>query len=234
MSTHSSYKAEFDGYATEYDAALEQGLAVSGEDKHYFARGRAMWLADCLAKLGERPARALDFGCGTGTSAPFLHEIVGAESVTGVDNSAKSLEVARAHHGSDKTQFMLLDEHKPKEQIDLSFCNGVFHHIPPAQRRGAVDYIHRSLRPGGLFSFWENNPWNPGTRYVMSRIPFDRDAITLTPPEARRLLQDGGFEILRTDFLFIFPRMLRALRFIEPHVSRLPLGTQYQVLCRKR
>jgi hypothetical protein len=25
----------------------------------------------------------------------------------------------------------------------------------------AVDYVYRSLRPGGLFAFWENNPWNP-------------------------------------------------------------------------
>jgi hypothetical protein len=35
----------------------------------------------------------------------------------------------------------------------------------------------------------ENNPWNPGTRYVMSRIPFDRDAIPLTPSAARHLLK---------------------------------------------
>jgi hypothetical protein len=30
----------FDEYADGYDAALTQGLSVSGEDKHYFARGR--------------------------------------------------------------------------------------------------------------------------------------------------------------------------------------------------
>ena len=67
----------------------------------------------------------------------------------------------------------------------------------------------------------------------MSRIPFDRDAIPLTPYEARHLLQAGGFEALRTDFLFIFPRMLRWFRGIEPLLSKLPLGAQYQVLCRK-
>ena len=58
-------------------------------------------------------------------------------------------------------------------------------------------------------------------------------ALALTSPEARRLARAGGFTILRTDFLFIFPRMLSWLRGIEPLVSRLPLGTQYQVLCRK-
>jgi hypothetical protein len=93
--------------------------------------------------------------------------------------------------------------------------------------------IARSPRPGGLFAFWENNPWNPGTRYVMSRIPFDRDAVTLIPPEARQLLQKAGFEILRTDFLFIFPGVLKWLRWIEPSISHLPFGAQYQVLARK-
>ena len=40
-------------------------------------------------------------------------------------------------------------------------------------------------------------------------------------------------EVLRTDFLFIFPRVLKWLRWIEPLVSRLPLGGQYLVLGRK-
>jgi hypothetical protein len=67
----------------------------------------------------------------------------------------------------------------------------------------------------------------------MSRCAFDRDAIMLTPQEARRLLRNGGFEILRTDYRFIFPRALRGLRKIEDLVYRLPLGTQYLILCRK-
>ena len=109
-------------------------------------------------------------------------------------------------------QFLLFDDYQPNERIDLVFCNGVFHHIPPDQRAAVVDYIYRTVRPGGMFALWENNPWNPGTRYVMSRISFDRDAITLTAPETRRLLISGGFEILRTDFLFIFPRLLSWFR----------------------
>ena len=113
------------------------------------------------------------------------------------------------------------------------YCNEVFHHIPSHERLAIVDYVYRSLRPGGLFAIWENNPWNPGARYVKSRIPFDRDAAMLTPAETRCMLRAGCFKILRTDFLFIFPRMLFWLRGIEPFVSRLPLGAQYQVLARK-
>jgi hypothetical protein len=114
----------------------------------------------------------------------------------------------------------LISEYQASGQTDLAYCNGVFHHIPLA-------------RAGGLFSFWENNPWSLTTRYVMSRCTFDRDAIMLSPPETRSLLRRGGFEVLRTDFRFIFPRKLRALRKIEDFVYRVPLGTQYQILCRK-
>jgi hypothetical protein len=55
----------------------------------------------------------------------------------------------------------------------------------------------------------------------------------LTPAEARVLLVNGSFEVLRTDYRFIFPHALRALRKTEDFVYRLPLGTQYQILCRK-
>ena len=68
----------------------------------------------------------------------------------------------------------------------------------------------------------------------MRRIPFDRDAILLPAPEARQLLLAGGFEIVRIDFQFIFPRMLKWLRGLESQLARWPLGAQYQVLCRKR
>ena len=105
--------------------------------------------------------------------------------------------------------------------------------IPVQERPAVINYISRSLGPGGLFALWENNPWNPGARIVMKRIPFDRDAIMLSALEAKRLLRDAGFEILRVDFLFIFPRALGWLRWLEPPLSRLPFGAQYQVLGRK-
>jgi SAM-dependent methyltransferase len=232
-SRESFSKADFDEFSADYDVALAHGLSVSGEGKDYFARGRIAWVAKCLRQMEKKPRSVMDFGCGIGTAVPFIHEIVAPEFIFGVDVSLKSLEVARQGNKSEGLTFLLLSEYKPEEQMDLIFCNGVFHHIPVGDRATKINYIYDSLRPGGLLAFWENNPWNPGTRYVMSRIPFDRDAVTLTPPEARRMLAARGFEVLRTDFLFIFPRMLRWLRGLETLVSRLPFGAQYQILCRK-
>ena len=163
----------------------------------------------------------------------LLQEAFHAESVVGVDPSAESIEMASRAYGTSTIKFQRIQQYRPQEEIDLAYCNGVFHHIPISHRLATARYVWQALRPGGIFVFWENNPWNPGTRYVMSRIPFDRDAITLSSSEAKKLLRFAGFAILRTDYLFIFPRLLRLLRSLEPLMSRLPFGTQYQVLCQK-
>jgi SAM-dependent methyltransferase len=223
----------FDDYAQHYDDALNRGLAATGEAKDYFARGRIQWLSRCLENFGECPKLLMDFGCGDGSTSEFLLAMNQESTVVGVDTSEKSLELATRKYGSRRASYQSIAQYEPKGELDLAYCSGVFHHIPLAERASAVNYVFRSLRPGGLFSFWENNPWNPGTRYVMSRIEFDRDAITLTPPEAASLLQAGGFEILRKDSHFYFPKSLNWLRWMEPHLVRLPLGGQYHVLCRK-
>lgn len=174
----------------------------------------------------------MDFGCGTGSATPFLLNELKLDSLVGVDASVQSVEFAKRTHGN-RARFGSVAEYRPAALFDLVFCNGVFHHISLGDRVAAVDTVYSSLRPGGLFAFWENNPWNPGTRYVMHRIPFDRHAITLSPRVARCLLRERGFEVIRTDFLFFFPRFLAWLRPLEGGLARLPLGAQYQILCRK-
>jgi SAM-dependent methyltransferase len=226
-------KSEFDDYAGSYDAALNQGLALSGESKEYFAHERVRWLAGRLAELGVRPARVLDYGCGTGGTSPELLEQLHAQLVVGVDESRESLDVACKAHTDSRLQFSPLGDLQPSGQFQAAYCNGVFHHVEPEQRLDALGYVHRSLADGGYFGFWENNPWNPGTRLVMRRIPFDRDAKLLSPPYARALLTRAGFHVLRTDSLFIFPRALSALRPLETRLARFPVGAQYMVLCRK-
>ncbi|KAF0244954.1 MAG: SAM-dependent [Planctomycetota bacterium] len=224
---------EFDAYAADYDAALDEGLSATGEDHLYFARGRIRHLARVLPAAAAHPARVLDFGCGVGTASPLLIEILGAGKVVGVDVSEKCLQVARSRHASGSSEFLSVGAHSPAADFDLAYCNGVIHHVPPPERHRCLNHIARSLRPGGIFAFFENNPWNPGTRHVMARTAFDRDAVTLSPPAGRRLVSEAGFEIMRTDFLFYFPRILKAFRFLEGLGRKVPLGAQYLVLCRK-
>jgi SAM-dependent methyltransferase len=220
----------FDSYACDYEEALNRGLALSGESKDYFAAGRLAWLSRCLKSLNIEVRRVLDFGCGTGTATPLFFDVLGAQSVVGVDPSEMSLSVAREKFAGLPVSFQLVEEFTPQADIDLAFCNGVFHHIPISERQASANYIAKALRPDGLFAMWENNPWSPAARYVMSRIPFDRDAVMVWPGEARRMAEQAELSILRTDYAFIFPKMLQFLRVLEPSLRRLPVGAQYQVL----
>jgi hypothetical protein len=115
----------------------------------------------------------------------------------------------------------------------LVYSNGTFHHIHPVDRAGEIRMIFECLAPDGLFALWENNPWNLGTRLVMKRIPFDRDAKPLSYLEAQKLLTRCGFRIVATSFHFYFPALLRTLRRFEPYLERLPLGAQYCVLAQR-
>src|SRR6267378_3079344 len=115
----------FDEYAANYDAALTEGISVSGENKEYFAAGRIQWLAKQLKALEHTPTSILDFGCGAGSASPYLLELKGCSSICGVDTSIESLAVARLGHGAPNVRFMANAEYKPQEEFELAFCNGV-------------------------------------------------------------------------------------------------------------
>jgi len=224
----------FDGYADSYSDALRQGLAVSGESQFFFAEKRINWFANRARALGCRPQSILDFGSGQGSSTRLLLDALGGSEAVGMDTSAALIATAKQSNTDARIKYLqIAASTRAEESFDCAYTNGVFHHIAIAERADACRFVFNSLRPGGLFALWENNPWNPGTRYVMRRIPFDRDAVTLTIPEAVGLASGVGFEVLDVDSLFFFPRQLRALRGLEPLLSRTRLGAQYMVFCRK-
>mgnify|MGYP006268618939 CR=1 FL=1 len=144
----------------------------------------------------------------------------------------KSISTNTLFYG-DNLPILRNRDYFPDASVDLVYTNGVFHHIPPQERGAALGFIRRALRPGGILAFWENNPWSLAARYVMSRIPFDRDAVMCSAGTARRLARASGFGVLRTDYLFVFPRALDRLRPVEAWLHGLPVGAQYQVLCHR-
>jgi SAM-dependent methyltransferase len=216
----------------EYTRMLSQGIRLSGEDQTFFINGRLKDLKATLA--GWEPRRILDFGCGLGLGATALARVFPQAEVVGVDAAEEAVRYAQNEHGSGRIRFQTLDQPLEKDAFDLAYCNGVFHHILPQERIHAATLVRQALKPGGHFALFENNPWNPGTRMVMARIPFDRDAIPLPPPENARLLREAGFEITRSlRFLFYFPKPVAFLRFAEPWLASLPLGAQYYALAQK-
>jgi trans-aconitate methyltransferase len=175
----------------------------------------------------------MDFGCGTGSTIPLFFDVLGAERVIALEDSVELLSVASRQYAGSRVTLARPSSFHEVGSCDLVFCSAVFHHVPPAARSAVARQIHTYLRPDGLLALWEHNSWSPAARYMMSRCEFDRGARPIAAPSARKMLAEAGFEILATDFLFIFPRFLRTLRWSERPLASFPLGAQFQVLAQK-
>ena len=216
----------------EYDSMLHQGLKISGMAKEYFIHGRIKDLLKVLPE-GLKISNILDYGCGIGDTTNILKTYFKYVEITGTDLSIEALNYAKEKYSDSSIKFIPLNQ-IPKCYFDLVYVNGVFHHIEPNKRLEAMNAISDFLKPKGFFSFFENNPWNIGTKIIMKRIPFDRDAQPLNSFNAKKLLKNSGFEkALSTHYLFYFPNVLSFLHFIEKFLVRLPLGAQYFILARK-
>ena len=233
MKSADGSKPEFDKFARDYEALFKPWLKIAGASREYFARSRVNWLSYLLRNQEIASRRVMDFGCGTGMSLPLLADILGAEQVIGLDTSEESLAFARASVGRRSVQLATPSKYLPQQELDLVFCNGVFHHIPVAERAAAVNYVYRCLRPGGMFAMWENNPWNPMQSFAMKHSEIDTNAIPLPPSESRQLVASERFSVTRTDYLFFFPGCFSWLHPMERWLIKVPLGAQYQILARK-
>ena len=226
-------RAEFDKSARDYEALFSPWLKIAGAPRGYFAQSRVNWLACLLREEGIAPKRVMDFGCGTGMSLSLLANTFGAERVIGLDTSEESLAVARESAGSWPVELATPDQYVPQEDLDLVFCNGVFHHIPATEQGAAMNFVYSCLRPGGMFAMWENNPWNPIHAFAMKHSEIDENAVPLSPPESHRLVASERFRVIRTDYRFFFPGYFSWLHPLEKWLVKVPLGAQYQILAVK-
>lgn len=225
--------APFDRHAGDYELECMRGLALTGESKAYFAQSRLEFLHGWWRASGRsEPTAIVDFGCGIGDVTRLIAAMFPSSRVYGIDTSSECLKRAREGTTSERISFHVSREVGDNEipRAELVHINGVLHHVEPSGRAELMRTVGRLAADDGVVAVFENNPANPGTRLVMSRIAFDRDAVPLWPSETRRLLQQAGVRVFETAFLFFFPRMLSALRPIEKHLVRLPLGGQYVVL----
>jgi SAM-dependent methyltransferase len=214
----------------EYEAMLQQGIALTGNDRYFFINGRFDFMMgrDSDSLLGKK---ILDFGCGTGDGAAELARRFPESVVYGFDPSEKAIEFARYRHLSERLHFV--DKQALKEiQFDLIFLNCVLHHIEPEKRQETVCFLASLLSPEGRIWIFENNPANPGTRWAMYRNPFDKGVIKIWPGELKKMLRQAGLEIRDRGFLFFFPQWLSFFRPLEKFLFSFPLGGQYALMAK--
>jgi 2-polyprenyl-3-methyl-5-hydroxy-6-metoxy-1,4-benzoquinol methylase len=119
--------------------------------RKYFVEPHLPLFADFLSMKGKK---VLEIGCGIGTTT--MSFVQNGATVTAVDLSEKSLELARARaevYGvQDKVTFYQANAEElsssiPAEKYDLIFSFGVIHHTPHPER--LLAQLSAFLKPGG-------------------------------------------------------------------------------------
>jgi SAM-dependent methyltransferase len=224
----------FDRYRECYSDAVNSALDIPGFNVDYFTRVKSDYIRDIVATGFECPnkLRALDVGCGVGNYHSLLRG--NFAELVGVDVSPECVDAASKRN--DGGRYDTYDgEHLPYEDnaFDVAFTICVLHHVPPGQWPGFTAEIHRIIRPGGLAIIFEHNPYNPITRRIVNRCPFDKDAVLLRASTTRGLLEDAGFSDVRSRSILTVPAGTKFLRRVDGWLSGLPLGAQYVATGRK-
>ena len=208
----------------EYEAMLNKGIGLTGNDRHFFIRGRFDFMGRFLKN--RPPETILDFGCGTGDASAELAARHPGAQVFAWDPAERALAFANDKHRYAGLSF-ISEETMLQMQFDLIFLNCVLHHIRPEHRQETVDKLAGLLSPGGSLWIFENNPLNPGTRWAMYRNPFDDGVVKVWPRQLGKMMKKAGLAIRGRGFLFYFPQWLAWFRPLEQFLHALPLGGQY-------
>jgi SAM-dependent methyltransferase len=224
---------EFNEYASNYEAVINDYVGVFGQPQEFYTRAKANHLRHILdAKRGTRPLDVLDIGCGHGLIHPYLSE-AGCR-LTGIDMAKNAIEMARRRN--PHVNYDVYDGFRlpyPEETFDVIFTICVMHHLPVDQRDIFVSEARRVLRRGGSFVIFEHNKLNPLVQWIVARIPFDRNAVLLTSWHTQKLMRNAGFREIKCNHILFFPFDVPLLRNAEAYLGWLPMGAQYYVAATK-
>jgi SAM-dependent methyltransferase len=212
----------------EYEAMLQKGIALTGNDRHFFIHGRFDFMLS-RSCMKENPGKILDFGCGTGDATAELARRYPDAIIYGYDPAVKAMDFARNEHQMARLHFVD-DSDLKRMQFDLIFLNCVLHHILPENRQETIQLLSGLLQSEGQLWIFENNPANPGTCWAMYRNPFDKGVVKIWPGELSKMLRKAGLEIKDRGFLFFFPQWLSFFRPLEKFLTSFPLGGQYALM----
>ena len=219
---------DFDGYAIDYEDAVDQSISFTGRHSAFFAN-RKVEVLDEIVRTRIGPLNGLsvlDVGCGTGTTDQFLMSRVGG--LDGVDISEKMLEKARTNV-PDGT-FRWYDGQQlpfPDESFDVVLAICVLHHVPISQRFKLINEMVRVTRTRGIVAIFEHNPLNPLTRRAVNSCELDSEAVLLPPRETLNLLKEASRGQPEHHHYLFSPLGGGVGRWLDRRLRRLPLGGQY-------
>jgi 2-polyprenyl-3-methyl-5-hydroxy-6-metoxy-1,4-benzoquinol methylase len=177
--------------------------------------------------------RVLEIGCGIGTDT--INFARNGASVTAVDLSEKSLEMARKHAEifglADRIRFFhgsaeQLEQVVPPETFDLIYSFGVIHHTPHPER--VLEQLGSYSRPGTTVKFmvYNRHSWKVfwilltygkcqfwWLKELIARYSEAETGCPVTysysPRELRELMERHGFRVKQVQIEHIFPYRIR-------------------------
>jgi ubiquinone/menaquinone biosynthesis C-methylase UbiE len=222
--------SEFDRHAATYASAVNDSIAFSGLKVDTFVRAKLFHLRRIFKQHGILPSdRVVDVGCGVGTYEMSLVE--DWPNIAGIDVSQES--IVQARQNCPGVSFSSFDgKQMPFESgsVAAAFAICVWHHVPVEDWSLFLMEIFRILRPGGILAVFEHNPWNPLTRWAVERCVFDKDAVLLSMPQARRRMSAAGFSLKQSEYILSVPATTGVAGQIDRWLGSVPTGAQYLVV----
>jgi SAM-dependent methyltransferase len=225
-------KAEFDSLAETYYEEHKKNIKITGEDPEYFAEYKIVDLADWCKKNSISSYNIADFGCGIGNSIPHFRKYFPAATLSCMDVSEQSLQLARKRFPGNENRLLIENEKIPLPEAsqDLVFSACVFHHISPEEHHHWFSELVRVTRPGGILAIYEHNPLNPLTAHAFNTCPLDENACMIPSHQLRRKCAVAGWKNPSISYKLFFPGFLSKLRPLEKKMGWLFLGAQYRLL----
>lgn len=226
---------EFDRIAEGYHAGFDDPVKkMLGESARSFLAPKIKLLTQALRRarpdLLSRPEALLDFGCGAGDFLNELSEAFPLWTLEGCDVSPGMLTEARKRLGAKAEKIKLwqiTDGFLPTSTYDVITVVCVLHHMLPEMWSDSLKNVTAALKPGGLLAIFEHNPWNPITRWMVSRTEVDRNAQLLSVPTLKRNIPIREFKSVELKNFLFFPPRLDFLMPCEMRLSGIPVGGQY-------
>lgn len=175
--------------AAGYDVMAERYLAWSGL-RPSETRRRALEVADAAIPRG---ADVLELGCGAGL--PMTATLAVGRRLTGVDISARQLELARRNVPSAtfvQADVTMLEQ--PLASLDAVVAFYVLTHIPREEHAPLLRRIRTWLRPGGVLVASlgvEDDPGGIEAGWLGVDMYFSHFSARVN----RRLVEEAGFEL---------------------------------------
>ena len=170
----------------------------------------------------------LDIGCGNGSIHPFLLQRRPQLRLRGVDVASTSIESAR--QANPLVNYDVYDGTKlpyRTGQFDAAYTICVMHHVPPLAWKDFMAEMRRVVRPGGVVSVIEHNPFNPLTQLLVNTCPFDRNAKLLRSSRLRKVMRDAGLKDIQRRYIQFTPFDGSLFKRLDRWMGWFPLGAQY-------